>query len=64
MVMLMVPEELAGSFNGVLLGPADAGYDDARAVHNGLRSFVGGCRPSGRCRPHYTAGGRNTKHRN
>ena len=41
MVMLMVPEELAGSFNGVLLGPADAGYDDARAVHNGLRSFVG-----------------------
>jgi hypothetical protein len=29
MVMLMVPDELAGSFNGVLLGPADAGYDES-----------------------------------
>ena len=36
MVELMVPDELAASFNGVLLGPADTGYDDARAVHNGL----------------------------
>jgi FAD/FMN-containing dehydrogenase len=36
MVELMVPDELAASFNGVLLRPADAGYDDARAVHNGL----------------------------
>ena len=36
MVELMVPDELAASFNGVLLRPADTGYDDARAVHNGL----------------------------
>ena len=31
-----VPQELAGSFNGSLLLPGDAGYDDVRAVHNGL----------------------------
>ncbi len=28
--------ELAASFRGQLLTPADAGYDDARKVHNGL----------------------------
>jgi hypothetical protein len=31
-----VPEELAAAFNGKLVGPQDAGYDEARAVHNGL----------------------------
>ena len=34
--MVTVPQELAGSFNGSLLRPDDAGYDDVRAVHNGL----------------------------
>ena len=29
-------EQLANSFSGQLLEPADAGYDDARRVHNGL----------------------------
>lgn len=29
-------EALRAQFSGVLLGPDDAGYDDARAVHNGL----------------------------
>src|SRR6516164_4512650 len=28
--------ELASTFSGQLLGPADAGYDEARQVHNGL----------------------------
>ena len=28
--------ELAGTFTGRLLQPADAGYEDARKVHNGL----------------------------
>src|SRR5262245_8096835 len=28
--------ELAGTFSGKLLKPADAGYDEARRVHNGL----------------------------
>jgi FAD/FMN-containing dehydrogenase len=28
--------ELAGKFTGQLLQPADAGYDEARKVHNGL----------------------------
>ena len=28
--------ELAGTFAGQLLRPADAGYEDARKVHNGL----------------------------
>lgn len=28
--------ELAGTFSGQLLKPADAGYDEARKVHNGL----------------------------
>ena len=28
--------ELAASFGGQLLQPADAGYDEARRVHNGL----------------------------
>jgi FAD binding domain/Berberine and berberine like len=31
-----VPQELAGGFDGSLLLPGDAGYDDVRAVHNGL----------------------------
>ena len=31
-----VPQELAGSFDGSLLLPGDAGYDDVRTVHNGL----------------------------
>ena len=29
-------EQLAPTFTGRLLQPADAGYDDARRVHNGL----------------------------
>src|SRR5215472_16094900 len=29
-------KELAGVFPGQLLRPGDAGYDDARLVHNGL----------------------------
>ena len=29
-------EQLAPSFTGQLLQPADAGYDAARRVHNGL----------------------------
>src|SRR5262245_18373345 len=28
--------KLSGTFSGQLLQPADAGYDDARKVHNGL----------------------------
>jgi FAD/FMN-containing dehydrogenase len=36
LVGIVVPEELAGSFSGELLGPDAAGYDDARRVHNGL----------------------------
>src|SRR4249919_1833554 len=36
MVAVTVPEDLAGSFNGTLVSPGDAGYDDVRAVHNGL----------------------------
>src|ERR1700674_1910803 len=28
--------ELAGTFSGQLLKPADAGYEEARKVHNGL----------------------------
>lgn len=31
-----LPDELAGSFNGSLVRAGDAGYDEARAVHNGL----------------------------
>ena len=33
---VMVPEELVGAFNGSLVMPDDAGYDDVRRVHNGL----------------------------
>src|SRR5881396_2810955 len=29
-------EQIAPSFTGQLLRPGDAGYDDARKVHNGL----------------------------
>ncbi len=36
MVAVTVPEDLAGAFNGTLLSPGDAGYDEVRAVHNGL----------------------------
>jgi FAD/FMN-containing dehydrogenase len=36
MVDVMVSEELAGAFNGTLVRPGDADYDDVRAVHNGL----------------------------
>ena len=53
MVELMVPDELAASFNGVLLRPADTGYDDARAVHNGLvdkrPGLIARCHNGGRC---------------
>ena len=31
-----VPQELAGSFDGSLLLPGDAGYEQVRQVHNGL----------------------------
>jgi FAD/FMN-containing dehydrogenase len=33
---IVVTDELAGVFNGMLVAPGDAGYDEARAVHNGL----------------------------
>jgi hypothetical protein len=36
MAMVTVPDELAGAFNGSLVSPGDAGYDEVRAVHNGL----------------------------
>jgi FAD/FMN-containing dehydrogenase len=36
MANIAIPDELAGSFNGDLLTEGDPGYDDARAVHNGL----------------------------
>src|SRR5688572_19933345 len=39
--------ELAGSFGGQLLKPTDAGYEDARKVHNGLvdkrPALIAGC---------------------
>jgi FAD/FMN-containing dehydrogenase len=31
-----VPDELVASFNGTLVAPGDAAYDDTRRVHNGL----------------------------
>jgi FAD/FMN-containing dehydrogenase len=31
-----VPDDFRGAFNGSLVGPDDAGYDEVRAVHNGL----------------------------
>jgi len=31
-----VPEEMRTSFSGSLIGPGDAGYEEARRVHNGL----------------------------
>jgi FAD/FMN-containing dehydrogenase len=34
--ILAAATALASTFSGQLLQPADAGYDDARAVHNGL----------------------------
>ena len=34
--MVTVPDELAAAFNGSFVGPDDAGYDEVRAVHNGL----------------------------
>ena len=36
MTGVTVPDELAAAFNGSLVFPEDAGYDEARAVHNGL----------------------------
>ena len=36
MMALAVPEELVASFNGFLVGPDDVGFDEVRAVHNGL----------------------------
>lgn len=36
MATISIPDELAASFNGELLTPASAGYDAARAVHNGM----------------------------
>ena len=36
MVAVTMPEEMARAFNGSLVGPDDAGYDEVRAVHNGL----------------------------
>ncbi len=35
--------ELAAQVSGPLLGPGDAGYDPARAVHNGLIDRRAGC---------------------
>jgi FAD/FMN-containing dehydrogenase len=32
----LVAEELAGRFRGELIAPGDAGYDEARAVYNGM----------------------------
>ena len=29
-------EELRGMFSGSVLGPDDPGYDEARAIHNGM----------------------------
>src|SRR4030088_694667 len=43
-----VAGELSGTFSGQLLRPADAGYEEARRVHNGLvdkgQGFRAGCR--------------------
>ena len=36
MVAVVVPEEFVVAFNGFLVGPDDVGYDEVRAVHNGL----------------------------
>jgi FAD/FMN-containing dehydrogenase len=36
MAVVTVPDEMARAFNGSLVGPGDAGYDEVRAVHNGL----------------------------
>ena len=36
MTALAVPEELVVSFNGLFVKPDDVGFDEARAVHNGL----------------------------
>jgi FAD/FMN-containing dehydrogenase len=33
---ITVTDELVGAFNGALVAPGDAGYDEFRAVHNGL----------------------------
>lgn len=33
---IAVPDEMRASFTGRLLGPDDAGYEEARKVHNGL----------------------------
>ena len=36
MASLAIPDELVAGFNGRLVGPDDAAYDEVRAVHNGL----------------------------
>ncbi len=36
MVAVVVPDEFVVAFNGFLVGPDDVGYDEVRAVHNGL----------------------------
>ncbi len=36
MVQVTVSDELAGGFNGSLVSPGDAAYDEVRAVHNGM----------------------------
>jgi FAD/FMN-containing dehydrogenase len=36
MASITVADEFAAAFNGSLISPGDAGYDDARAIHNGL----------------------------
>jgi hypothetical protein len=36
MAAIEISDELAGAFNGQLLAQGDAGYDEARQVHNGL----------------------------
>lgn len=36
MPTISLPDDLAASFNGAFLTPSSAGYDEARAVHNGM----------------------------
>ena len=33
---IMIPDQVRASFTGELINPADAGYEQARRVHNGL----------------------------
>ena len=47
-------EQLPPTFAGRMLQPTDAGYDDARRVHNGLvdkrPAFIARCRERPTCR--------------